>query len=186
MHHYRNTLTQWIPLAITITAITGLIYLSGQQQYRSMLNDPQLQLAQDSARLIEAGVDSAVLAPKGSAIEISASLAPWIAFYNTELEPQGSTGLLHGTIPQLPEGVFAAAKAQGEEIVTWEPEAGVRQAVMVVSAGEDGYVVAGRNMSAVEGRIRNLGIVLLLGWIIALAVSVAGVHFAERLARRVV
>jgi hypothetical protein len=41
-------------------------------------------------------------------------------------------------------------------------------------------------MSAVEDRIRNLGIVLILGWIIALAVSIAGVHFAERIARKVV
>jgi hypothetical protein len=132
MHHYRTTLSTWIPLAITITAITGLIYLAGQQQYRSSLNDPQLQLAQDSARLIEAGVDAAVLAPKGSAIEISASLAPWIAFYNAELAPTGATGLLHGAIPQLPEGVFAAAKAQGEDVFTWEPEAGIRQAIVVM------------------------------------------------------
>lgn len=185
MNTYRDTLTRFVPFAVALTAMTGLIYLAGQQQYRSSLNDPQTQLVRDTARLVEAGVSPETLAPRGSAIEISESLAPWIVFYDSALTPTASTGLLHGVIPQIPAGVFAAADAAGEDILTWQPEAGVRQALVIRPMGDEGYVVAGRSMSAVDERTRNLGIVLVLGWLVALAATLLGIHYAARLARMV-
>lgn len=186
MYHYRNTLTSWLPVAVALSALAVLAYGVGQQVYRQSLNDPQQQLAEDTARVVASGFDPAQLAPKGSALELSSSLGTWVAFYDASLAPQSSTGLLHGVIPTIPAGVFSTAKARGEYSVTWQPEPGVRQALVVVPAGDKGFAVAGRNMRAVEDRISDLGMLVLAGWAAAMLASFAAAYFAEAIVRRLV
>lgn len=184
MYSYRLALTNWLPLAVGITALSLLIMLAVQQNYRNGLDDPQMQIAEDTARVVDAGFDPTQLAPKGSAIEISASLGTWVAFYDAQLEPKASTGLLHGVIPDIPSGVFATAKERGVYAVTWQPEPGVRQALVIVPAGEKGYAVAGRNMRAVEDRESKLNFIVLVGWAFTMLATFAATYFAEPIARR--
>lgn len=184
MYSYRLALTNWLPLAVGITAVCLLATLAIQQNYRNGLDDPQMQIAEDAARVVDAGFDPAQLAPRGSAIEISASLGTWVAFYDAQLAPKASTGLLHGVIPNIPSGVFAAAKERGEYAVTWQPEPGVRQALVVVPAGEKGFAVSGRNMRAVEDRESKLTFIMLVGWAFTMLATFAAAYFAEPVARR--
>jgi hypothetical protein len=71
-------------------------------------------------------------------------------------DPQGtvlaSSARLHGAIPVLPGGVLAHARATGEHRLSWQPEPGIREAIVVVSArkGQLGYVVAGRSLRETE------------------------------------
>jgi hypothetical protein len=186
MHQYRHILTSWLPLAVAITLLSGLAYGIGQQVYRQSLDDPQQQIAEDTARIVVAGLDPAVLAPKGSAIEISESLGTWMAFYDTRLEPKAATGLLHGVIPNIPAGVFDTAKTRGTYAVSWQPEPGVRQALVIVKAGDRGYAVSGRNMRAVEDRIGDLGTLVLVYWALSMLASFAATYFAEPIIRRII
>lgn len=186
MHHYRTALISWLPIAVAITALSLLIQVTVQQSYRTSLNDPQQQIAEDTARVIEAGVDPSIFAPKGAATEISSSLSTWMAFYDTTLAPKASTGLLHGVIPTIPAGVFETAKARGSYTVTWQPEPGVRQALVIVSAGEKGFAVSGRNMRAVEEREGQLGWLVLVGWAASMLATFLAYIFAEPLVKRFV
>ncbi len=183
---YRSALAAWLPLAVATTALSLMLYAGLQQEYRTSLDDPQQQIAEDTARVVAAGVDPKVFAPQGAATEISTSLATWMAFYDASLAPQASTGLLHGSIPTLPAGVFETAQERGTYAVTWQPEPGVRQAVVIAAAGEKGFAVSGRNMRAVEGRIDAMGLMVLIGWAATMVLSFAMFLVAPALARRIV
>lgn len=184
MYHYRTALTNWLPIAAALTGMALLSYGVGQQVYRQSVDDPQMQIAEDTARVVAAGLDPAALAPQATALEISASLGTWMAFYDAKLDPVAATGLLHGVIPNIPAGVFATAKARGAYAVTWQPEPGVRQALVVVAAGDKGFAVSGRNMRAIEDRISKLGVLILAGWALTMLASFLVAYYAEAIARR--
>jgi hypothetical protein len=44
-----NTFLRWLPLAVAITILAGLVYATVQQSLRQGANDPQIQLAEDTA-----------------------------------------------------------------------------------------------------------------------------------------
>ena len=58
-----------------------------------------------------------------------------------------------------PAGVFAVAKQNGENRRTWQPEPGVRNAIVVLPYsvdGEQGYVIGGHSLRETEDRERFL------------------------------
>ena len=51
-HHkkiFQEALFSWLPLAVAIIIMSGLVYVVAQQNYRLTANDPQIQIAQDIA-----------------------------------------------------------------------------------------------------------------------------------------
>jgi hypothetical protein len=171
----------WLPIAVAITGMSFLVYSAVQQSYRQSLNDPQIQIAEDAAALAAAGTPVSQIVPKAQ-VDIAASLSPWLAIYNASGTPVASSGRLHNEMPQIPEGVLADARSgrgkdtvrTDENRVSWEPEAGVRSAIVVVSfnsAKGNGYAVAGRNMREVENRQWRLEVLVGLAWILSLLAS---------------
>lgn len=174
----------WVPLALSATILSGMLYAVLQEQYRSSLNDPQIQMAEDAALKLAAGVKPASFAVKDH-FDMATSLAPWIAIYDATGTPILSTAFLHDALPAPPAGVFKDLRERAfdaasdvphlkEHRLTWEPEEGVRQAVVVVQAG-DYFVVSGRNMREVEQRIWNMEIVVALGWVATMIASLVAV-----------
>lgn len=165
----------WLPLGIAITLICGLIYGAVQQNYRQSLNDPQIQMAQDGATRLAAGDVPASLVQRGvPLIDAASSLAPWIAVYDSNGTPLESSAVLDGKPPAPPQGIFDLAKAQGNNLPhnTWQPENGVRIALVVVPVqGKDWFVAAGRNMREVEGREQGLELVIGLGWVVTIVAT---------------
>src|SRR5690348_3821333 len=116
---YRNALLSWLPLAAAITGLSMLIYASVQQNYRQSLNDPQIQVAEDTAFALShgAGIENTLWkelpmqtsTSSRSYIDIATSLSPWIAYYAENGTPLESTGLLDGALPDVPNGVLASA-----------------------------------------------------------------------------
>jgi len=45
----RKVLKQWLPLAIVIKLLCGLVYVAVQQEVRLSANDPQIGMAEDLA-----------------------------------------------------------------------------------------------------------------------------------------
>ena len=153
----------WVPIAVAVTLLCGLFYAVVQQNYRQTLNDPQVQIAEDVALLLRSGAKPTDLAPQQQ-IDIAASLSPWFAIYDANGVPVVSSGLLNGAMPQPPQGVFAEVLTRSRENrLSWQPQADVRQAIVVVETN-DGFVVAGRNMRETERRISQVGIMVALGW----------------------
>jgi hypothetical protein len=172
MSKLKNILKYWLPLAAAITLLCGLIYLAVQQSLRWGANDPQIQMAEDTAAALSAGGSPQSLLP-AARVEISTSLAPFMVIYNDKGEPLVSSGLLHGTVPLLPPGVFDYTRQNNEDRVSWQPEPGVRIAAVVVAYGgaQPGFVLAGRSLREVEIRESQIEQVTGIAWLVTLLVS---------------
>ena len=190
-------LRAWIPIAIAVTGMCGLVYVTVQQQYRQSLNDPQIQMAEDGAARLAAGDVPASLVERGvPPVDISYSLAPWVAVYDNHGTPLESSAVFDGAPPKPPIGVFDAAQTglplivghhltidvpANENRVSWQPRAGVRSAIVVVWVPETKqFVVAGRNMREIEAREGNLTATVGLVWLITLAASLFVTWFSLR------
>ena len=169
----------WVYAAIAVTGVSVMSYAIVQQDYRESLNDPQIQMAEDAAAQILAGTSPSLVVPTGK-VDITNSLAPWLAVYNGNGDIIASNGVLDGSAPTLPQGVFNTSSWQSlvvghhfngspvdQNRFTWQPTPSVRQAVVLVYIpAPQGplYVAAGRNMREVEQRIEHEGEIVFVLW----------------------
>jgi hypothetical protein len=177
MNRILRTVKLWVPLAVVITAMSGLVYLVAQQMLRMGANDPQIYMAEDAAAALNKGGSSEAVVPKQQ-VEISTSLAPFLVLYDASGKPVSGSGMLDGNLPDYPIGALEAAKHSGENRVTWQPRDGVRIASVAVPS-KDGYVVAGRSLREVENRVSQIGTLVALAWLVTLAAAFVAVAFGE-------
>ena len=177
-----TTLKYWLPLAAVITLFCGLLYATVQQSYRMGANDPQIQMAEDTARALESGQSASSLVPSGK-IDIAQSLAPYLIIYDANGQPVVSNALLHNQIPTIPSGIFDYTRKNGEDRVSWQPEPGVRSALVIVPVnnGLDGFVLAGRSLREVEIRESALTTQVEIGWLVTILASLVLVGLFELL-----
>ena len=162
------------PAAAVLTVACLLVFVGLQQVLRQGANDPQIQLAEDTARALDGGAVPATLVA-GSKVDIGTSLAPFIAVYDQSGAVLATDGTLDGSPPRPPIGVLEAARSAGIDKVTWQPRAGVRIAAVVVPWG-GGTVLAGRSLRIVEERVSQLQVLDLAAWLGGLiAVAAASV-----------
>ena len=167
----------YVPLACAVVAMSLLACLGLHQVLRSLGDEPQVQLAEDAARLWQAGSAPATLIP-ARAVPLESSLAPFLMVLDRDGRPLASSARLRGVTPALPAGVLVHARAQGEHRLSWQPEPGIREAIVVVAVGRGqlGYVVAGRSLRETEGRklqVLHLFAIGCLGMLVALLPVVA-------------
>lgn len=180
MSKSRQIMRHWLPLAVVITLLCGLVYLVGQQSLRQTANDPQIQMAEDAAAALTSGAAPESVLPAGQ-VEISSSLAPFLVVYDDAGQPLAASGVLHGETPLLPSGVFDYTRQNGEDRISWQPETGVRMAAVVVaySGTQMGFVLAGRSLREVEKRESMVEQVTGLAWLASLVVSFIVVTASE-------
>ena len=161
---------------IVITVLCGLIYAAVQQTYRSSANDPQIQIALDIKNAIENNHPLGKWLADDS-VEISQSLSVFKTLYNKNGEPVQSSGFLNGHLPQLPPGVFDFTNTHHENVVTWQPQDGVRMAMVMeaVNSPQIGFVAAGRSLREIEKRESNLRTMVVVAWLICAGTIV--LHF---------
>ncbi|WP_348264672.1 hypothetical protein P8935_09070 [Telmatobacter sp. DSM 110680] len=166
-------------LAGIATGVALALYAIPQHLLRSGLNDPQIQLAGDVAARIEQGVTPADAIPASQQIDMARSLSPFVIVYDEQRHPIASQGLLNGSIPTPPPGVFENVLKNGEERLSWQPvrgSGGVRIAAVIqrVNGPHTGYVLAGRNMREVEARIADVQTMAGLTWLGMLGLIMVG------------
>ena len=154
MLRLNNILRHWLPLAVVIIAMGGLVYIEAQQAYRMNANDPQILLAEEAAVALAQGTVPESVAPPVDT-DIASSLAPFMMVFDDSGKVLASSGLLNGQNPSLPQGVLDYTRAHGEDRITWTPAAGVRIAAVVarVEGSEPMFVLAGRSLREAEKRI---------------------------------
>lgn len=178
----------WIPIAIAVTGVAAMVFVSVQQVYRQSLNDPQVQIAEDVALQIENGAKPATVLASTTKINIASSLRTYTAVYDKDFNALVWTGELDGKPPSPPLGVFSEAKGPGgtgpgENRVTWQPNDDVRSAIVVVHVLKtDGYVLSGRNMREAEDRIWDTQFFVFLMWIFTLATTLFATWIGSRIA----
>src|SRR6185437_9481214 len=124
-----------------IVLVAGCTYVVLQQRTRQAMNYPQVQIAEDgAARLNAGGVPADLVSRSQPPIDIKTSLDTWVAVFDQKGTPLESSAKLGSEPLQLPKGLFDAStwsKAKtidaptGKETrITWQPEPGVRQALV--------------------------------------------------------
>lgn len=175
----------FLPIAIAVGVLAGFFYIAVGQSYRQGANDPQVQMAHAAAQALSSGKAPAEVLPQGTPVAIESNPAPYIILYDRTGTPIAGSGSLHGSAPVLPIGVLSAAQEEGENRLTWQPEDGVRQAIVVVpyaSKTTGGYVMAGRSLLEVEKREADLTLMALIATAAALGASFVAVLLREWLA----
>lgn len=181
-HIFLRIIKRGVPAVITITALSGLVYLAVQQDMRQGANDPQIQMAEDAANALSDGVQISVLVP-ASKIDV-VSLSPFIIVFDKNGDPIASSGELRGKIPVPPKGVFSYAKKYMEDRVTWQPEPEVRIASIIHAyegVAGSGFVLVGRNMREVEVREDQLTKNVGLAWIVTVIACLISIAMSEKI-----
>src|SRR5580698_671314 len=125
MTHHKAVLAEtfktWLPLAVTIIILTGLVAVAVQQNYRQSANDPQIQIAEDVSTAINNGsaTPDAIVSPTPTT-DIASSLSAFVTVFSATGTPIGSSVSLNGKLPTLPSGVFDYVKLHGEDRFTWQ------------------------------------------------------------------
>lgn len=177
-------LHRWIPLAIIIVLLCGLIYGVAQQMLRQSANDPQLQMGYQAATKLEYVAWAGAVVPEES-LDIAATLSVFVTVYDSAGTPQSSSGRLNGKVLVPPKGVFESARARGENCFTWEPEKGLRIAAIVIPANgqavdlRNSYVLVGKSLREYEHRIRQVQLLTGTGLVFILIVSLGVVALVE-------
>jgi hypothetical protein len=155
----------FLPIALGLTLVLTVTYINEQQILRLGANEPQIQLAIDTANALGSGATSTPIVI-GKQVAIEKDLSPYVIIYDEGGKPIAGNGVLHGKLPTPPLGIFDVAKRNGSDLLTWEPEKGVRQAIVVEAIKNDsgGYVLSGRSLTYVEWEEDQLLQRVLLGW----------------------
>ena len=159
-------------MAVIVTGFSGLIYTAVQQDIRQSADDPQIQMAEDTAAKLANGQQVQNVVPSEK-VDIARSLAPYIIVFDTSGKPIASSAVLDGQIPTIPPGVFDYVRQHGEDRITWQPQPGVRSAVVVTQfqGPNSGFVLAGRSLREVEIREDDILHIVEVGWLGMLLVS---------------
>jgi hypothetical protein len=170
----------FVPLAILITGLSDLVYLTVQQDIRIGSYEPQIQLSEDTASRIANNEDPKKVFPPGQ-IDISKSVAPYLIVYDDKGNVLASNAILNNQVPKVPQGVLDYAKTNGQDRISWQPEVGVRSAIIVTHFSNpkiSGSVLSGRSLREPEKRIEMLGAqVALVYLIIILTTFITSVVF---------
>jgi hypothetical protein len=165
-------LRHWLLVAIVVTGLVGLLYATVQQDIRQGANDPQIQMAEDAAAKLAGGQSVQNVVPSEK-VDIAASLAPYLIIFDANGNPIASSAQLDGQIPTIPQGVFDSVRQKGEDRITWQPQTGVRSAIVVTqfTGSTSGFVVAGRSLREVEKHEDGLLQILEAGWVVMMLVT---------------
>jgi len=162
----------WVPIAIASTIMMFTIFVVAQQALRQSANDPQIQMAEDSAAVLATGASSYSIVGN-TKIDIGKSLAPFLIIYDEAGKVVASTGYLNTQIPVVPSGVLASAKTKTDSRITWQPATSTRLAAVVkyYSGKSSGYVVAARSLREIEIRESSLEFNVGMAWLVLIVVT---------------
>lgn len=177
----KQTLKSWLPLAVGLTALAGTLCVVTQQIHRQLADDPQLQIAQEIGEILAQGQDPSVLDQQPK-VDISKSLAPFIAVFDNDSKLISSTGQINEQAPNIPKSVIETAKSGGIHSVTWQPQEDVRTALVITKyEGENpGYAVVGKSMRENDKRAKALQIPVAIGWAASLLASLIAAMLLQR------
>jgi hypothetical protein len=164
-----RALRAWIPLAVALSLFSAMLYAVVQQDLRSGANDPQIDMAESAAARLDAEADPQALIAN-TKVDLAHSLAPYLIIVDDAGKPVAAGATLHGATLVPPSGVFEHVRAGTQSRITWQPEPGVRSAI-VVSRYAHGFVVAGRSLRVVEEREDAELLLIAVAWVATLVAT---------------
>lgn len=171
----------WIILAIATTFLSLLMCVIVQQTIRQSANDPQIQIADDTASKLAGGKDPDQLIVQ-SKVDLATSLDIFMIVYSAKGEPIFSTAILENNTPELPMGVLEYAKIHPIHKLTWQPKDSVRISTVVkyFKGEREGFVLVGRSLREVENRKAMVQQQAILGWAATLVATFLAALFITK------
>ncbi len=159
--------TLWVTSTVIITLFVGCFYFVTQQALRQLANEPQIQMAHDSAASLTNLVDVHKVVPAEQK-NIPSSRGPFVVVYQ-DTTPVAGNGFIDGKLPTLPAGVLEYARAHGENRITWQPNPATRLALVVVpfTGEKPGYVAVARSLVETERMERQVLYMVGIIWVVA-------------------
>jgi hypothetical protein len=176
----RRALPLWILLSGLVTVAAFAAFIVVQQQLRGAANHPQVEMAREAAGKLNAGANPQSVV-NGALVDIASSSDTYLIVVDSKGAPLASSAQLEGRAVIPPSGVFAYVRDHGEDMISWQPAAGVRSAI-VVDSFYGGYVVAGRSLTGTEQAESALGLWAIFGWVAAVLLA-GGLSLIVRRAR---
>jgi hypothetical protein len=171
----RESIKLWL-LAVTIGGgVTLFAYVAVQQSLRLGLNNPQLQIAEDTAARLDGGAAPQSVVP-ALTVDEAQSLSPFVTIVDTHDHVLATSGKIGSVVPLPPASAFPDALKRGDSWFTWQHDNNtVRDAAVIVPfhGAQSGYVLVARSMSQVEqtiGRITVLAGLTLIGVLLVPAI----------------
>jgi hypothetical protein len=130
-------------------------------------------MAGDAVAQLEAGVDAATVVGSRQ-VDMARSLSPFLIVYDANGQPIASSAQLNGHALAPPFGVFRHASEHQLNVLTWQPQRGVRIAAVIqpFSGRNQGFVLAGRSLRVVEDRESATLEMVGMAWLGMMAVLV--------------
>jgi hypothetical protein len=172
----------WAAAALLLSAGCLATSVVAQQAGRLGADDVPRALAHRSVDLLAAGADPRAVAA-GPAVDLATDSSAFVAVYGPDHHVLASTATLGGVMPPVPAGVLDRAFTSGAGHVTWQPAAGVREAVVTQrwsGAAGEGVVVAGVGLGPSEHRTGQILAAVSVAWLVGMVVVTLAAAVAWR------
>ena len=136
---------------LIITPVMAFAYVASQHYIRRSADFPQVTIASDKGQLLAEGADPSFVVGS-STLAMDQTLDTFIMVFNNSGTLVASNVKLHDKTPVPPQGVFDFTQANGQDLFTWQPSPGVRNAVVIqtYSGIHPGFILVGRSLREVE------------------------------------
>lgn len=163
--------TRPIIRSLSVITITFLgIFTAAQHIIRMEANNPQVQLAEDTAILLDGGAEPGTVV--GPAIDITKSLQAFTTIYDENGASVATSGLDDGKAPTFPIGALKASTSH-EHRVTWQRASGLRFAAVIVAVpSKHWYVVTARSLREPEKTVSEITWMLAAAWAACVALTI--------------
>jgi hypothetical protein len=177
----RPVLVYTLVLGLILTLWGGAVAVTMQQMLRRGANHPQIEMGRSYAHAIAAGTKPEDLLPSGR-IDLQTSLEPFAILYSDNGLPIASSASLNNAIPAPPVGTFDYARKYQLDMITWQPQPGVRMAAVLrrVEGPNPGFVLTGRSLLLVEQQEEALRRGTFITWFMLMALLALGALFLNR------
>lgn len=143
------------------------LYVVEQQAGRSAV--------EDAPRALLSTGEATAASTQPDRVELTSYLGTFWVQYDAHGTPIAGNAYLDGALARVPQGVLDTAKATGEDdAVSWEPEQGLRFAIVAQPVG-NGVIVAGQSLQRTEQRATRMSIYIGLALVAGLFVVGAAV-----------
>lgn len=176
----QHVLSRWLPLLTLFTVVVLFVYVTVQQVYRTIGNDPQIDTAKVIVEKLTNGAKPEELVG-AEQVDLRINPSVFITIVDREGTVVDSNAILDGKHPVPPIGAIQAAEFVQNK-VTWEPATTIRLATVIqTSTATHQYVIVGRSLFETEHRIALFGWFALTVWLIGAAALLVVVLITEKI-----
>jgi hypothetical protein len=174
----------WILLAFLLGLSILTSYFFVQQEGRSSINIPLIQIGQSVKESLATGMTTTQIL-SGHEIDLSHNQNPFITLYSVNKKVIGSNSHYSKRTLLIPSGILDRSRSEGEVRVTWQPTKHLRFASVTDYVSGFGYITVAESLKEVESlAVANLWRALAL-WIFGAIATAVGLVLIDRFSKRI-